>query len=975
MVDSMARVPAWPRTVDAGRSPREGHSGGATGPFSGCRSRPAGRAAFAAVGARLVAGRPARVLQGRLAPAALLRRHRAVAVLALDLDLDVVDHPREVRPDGVHQVLEERERLVLVGNDRLDLGEPAQVDALAQVVHVVEVLAPALVDDLQQQVALERAHELLAEVRLALVIERRRLLDEALGELLAVELILHHLLRRHAHRPDVLERDEQALEIPVLHVVAGGVLVDEAADDGGDLLARGLAHVLALEHLVAVLVDDPALLVHDVVVLEHALADEEVLLLDLPLGLLDLLGEHARLDRLLVALVVGRPQAVEDPVDPVAGEEAHEVVLGGEEEARLAGVALPTGAAAQLVVDAARLVALGAHDEEAAGVEDVVVAGRHALLDGREDLGEALVVIGVARLEPELGELEAREVLRVAAELDVDAAAGHVRRDRDRAGLAGLRDDLGLTRGVLGLGVQDGVRHALALETLGQQLGDLYRDRAHEDRLTRAVALDALLRDRRPLALLGLVDLIVAVVADHGAVRRDLHDAELVDLHELGRLGEGGARHPGELVVHPEVVLEGDGRQRLTLLLDTHPLLGLDRLVQALRPAPALEDAAGELVDDPDLAVDDGVVDVALVERLRLQRLDEVVDEVAVLGAVEVVDAHELLGLRHAALGHRDRLVLLVELEVEVGDELLLRARVEALGLLAGLHLLGQSRKLDVEVGGLLRRPRDDERGAGLVDEDVVDLVDDREVVGGERLAVLGVPAAVLDLLLQRRGHVVAQVVEAELGVRAVRDVARVRLLLVLVGLHVLQDADREAQRAVDRAHPLRVAACQVVVDRDEVDALALQRVEAHRERGGEGLALPRLHLGDVAAVEDHAADELHVEVAHAHRAPAGLADDRERLGEEVVERLSVLRALAQHVHPLPQLVVGLELELGLVVADPGDALLVLAELLRLADVQRTVKDAHALERTNGWFNSRPFRPMTWGDGTVGHNGGRAGRP
>ena len=58
-------------------------------------------------------------------------------VLALDLDLDVVDHPREVRPDGVHQVLEERERLVLVGDDRLDLGEPAQVDALAQVVHVV----------------------------------------------------------------------------------------------------------------------------------------------------------------------------------------------------------------------------------------------------------------------------------------------------------------------------------------------------------------------------------------------------------------------------------------------------------------------------------------------------------------------------------------------------------------------------------------------------------------------------------------------------------------------------------------------------------------------------------------------------------------------------------------------------------------------------------------------------------------------
>jgi hypothetical protein len=40
----MARVPAWPCTVDAGRCPRDRHSGGATGRFSGYRSGAAGRA-------------------------------------------------------------------------------------------------------------------------------------------------------------------------------------------------------------------------------------------------------------------------------------------------------------------------------------------------------------------------------------------------------------------------------------------------------------------------------------------------------------------------------------------------------------------------------------------------------------------------------------------------------------------------------------------------------------------------------------------------------------------------------------------------------------------------------------------------------------------------------------------------------------------------------------------------------------------
>ena len=44
---------------------------------------------------------------------------------------------------------------------------------------------------------------------------------------------------------------------------------------------------------------------------------------------------------------------------------------------------------------------------------------------------------------------------------------------------------------------------------------------------------------------------------------------------------------PDELVVEPEVVLEGDRGERHRLALDAQALLGLDRLVEALRPAPA----------------------------------------------------------------------------------------------------------------------------------------------------------------------------------------------------------------------------------------------------------------------------------------------------------------------------------------------------------------------------------------------------
>ena len=48
--------------------------------------------------------------------------------------------------------------------------------------------------------------------------------------------------------------------------------------------------------------------------------------------------------------------------------------------------------------------------------------------------------------------------------------------------------------------------------------------------------------------------------------------------------------------------------------------------------------------------------------------------------------------------------------------------------------------------------------------------------------------------------------------------------------------------------------------------------------------------------------------------------------------------ALAQRVHPLAQLRVGVVFELALERADQRDALLIVLELLRLADVQRAIQ-------------------------------------
>jgi hypothetical protein len=69
-------------------------------------------------------------------------------------------------------------------------------------------------------------------------------------------------------------------------------------------------------------------------------------------------------------------RVVHEPVDPVGVEQPHQVVLQGQVEAGLARVTLTAGTTAQLVVDAARLVPLGAEHVEPAEFLDLVVLGR-----------------------------------------------------------------------------------------------------------------------------------------------------------------------------------------------------------------------------------------------------------------------------------------------------------------------------------------------------------------------------------------------------------------------------------------------------------------------------------------------------------------------------------------------------------------------------------------------------------------------
>ena len=705
----------------------------------------------------------------------------------------------------------------------------------------------------------------------------------------------------------------QALEIALALVAVLGAELLHAAVHGvvhdlGDVVGQ----VLAVQNLVTLGVDDLALLVHDVIVLKDALTHGEVDALDLVLGALDGLGDDLVLDGHVVAHV-GGDHHFGDAVHLVAAEQAHEVVLERQVELGLARIALTTGAAAQLVVDTTGLMALGADDGQATGGKHALALGLAGLLGlgvkllellGRHVLhGQALVLKALAH-----------QLVGVAAQQDVGTTTGHVSSDGHGAVASGLGNDMSLA--LVMLSVEDLVRDAALGKGGRQLLGAFDGDGAHQDRLALGVTSLDVVGNGVVLGLDGAVHQVLVVNTLHGLVGGDDLDGQFINLTELGVLGECRTGHAGELVIQTEVVLQGDGGQRLVLLAHEHALFGLDGLVQALGIAAAFHDATSELVDDLDLAISDHVLLVAVEHVLGLQRLLQVVDQLAGEIGIDVIDTQAALNLLKAALGGGDGVLGLVHDVVARGLDVLGGGEHVVRHVLTALKAAHGTREVLVGAGGLGAGTRDDERRSGLIDQDGVDLVDD------------GVVVAALHALLGAGDHVVAQVIETELGVGAIGDIGLVGRALKLERHVVLEQTDGHSQVLVDAAHPLGVALCQVIVDGNDVYALAGNSVEVAGQRGDQGLAFAGLHLGDMPLVQRHGADELYIKVTHARDALGSLTHGGKSLGEHVVERLAVGVTLTELIGLGAEFLLGHLLKLGLKTVDLVDDLVVALKVL-----------------------------------------------
>jgi hypothetical protein len=146
----------------------------------------------------------------------------ALLLLVDDLDGGVEDVGDGLALDGVLHGHEHVEALALVLDQRVALADGAQADALLEVVHLVEVLAPVPVEDGQEHSALEGVEQVGAELGLAFLVGALGVVEEHVLELGMVEAVELEGLGVDLGRVELADRLEQALEVPLLGVDALG---------------------------------------------------------------------------------------------------------------------------------------------------------------------------------------------------------------------------------------------------------------------------------------------------------------------------------------------------------------------------------------------------------------------------------------------------------------------------------------------------------------------------------------------------------------------------------------------------------------------------------------------------------------------------------------------------------------------------------------------------------------------------------
>ncbi len=530
--------------------------------------------------------------------------------------------------------------------------------------------------------------------------------------------------------------------------------------------------------------------------------------------------------------VFGQTEFVHEAHHSATAENAHQVVFHGNIELSESGVSLTSGSSAELIVDTARLVAF---------------ATNHA---------------------------ESAEFFHTFAEFNISSTTCHVGGNGHGAAFAGFRNDFRFL--FMEFSVEHIVGHAFLFEQFGKRLGFFYGNGSHQHGLSFFVEFFYMLCNGTEFGAHVFINRIGFVLTRNGAVGRYFIHVESVNALEFFFLGFCGSRHSCQLFVEAEIVLKSNGGEGSAFTFNGHAFFGFNGLVEALSKTAALHETSGEFVHDQNFAVFYEVVHVRFIYGLCSQGLFNVVDFFKAFFGVNIFYAEQFFHLFNSFLSEHGAVLFFINIVVQIFFQKTHEFAV-----------------LQVFFSGFFGRGRNDERGAGFINQDAVHFVHNRVV------------QRALNQGLQTGSHVVTQVIEAEFVIGSVGDIRVVSGFFCIFVLTMNHGSHGEAKEAVEPTHPFGVTLSQVIVHRYHVHPFSFQCIEVNGQGTNQCFSFSGLHLGNIAFVQYHSSNHLHIEGHHvpgvikaahlpgfSHQVTAGIFQECKGFRQKVVHGLAISNTL-----------------------------------------------------------------------------------
>ena len=182
----------------------------------------------------------------------------------------------------------------------------------------------------------------------------------------------------------------------------------------------------------------------------------------------------------------------------------------------------------------------------------------------------------------------------------------------------------------------------------------------------------------------------------------------------------------------------------------------------------------------------------------------------------QVLDMEKVFYLFHTFRRQHNLFVFFIYKEISVFLDILIHQNVHlgkfSIGT-SSFHLTCQDITGTVKFCGLIALSGNDQRSSRLIDQYRVNLIHN---------GIMQIP---LNQILLINHHVISQIIKSKFVIGNVSDITLIsrpsRVIVHVIG----HNADTEPQEVMHLSHPLGITGCQIVVDRNDVDAFSLQGI------------------------------------------------------------------------------------------------------------------------------------------------------